>query len=225
MLTGLGLVTTINFAYNIAMARYLGPAGFGHTTVVYTLLVLISAVTLSFQILTAKLVAQQDSANAQHLVYDGLHSRAWLAGSVVSAGLLLFRGGVSGYLNLGDPLLVVLLAVGASFYVPLGARRGYVLGTCVFRSLAVNLVLEGLIRFCGSLLMVNLGFGVRGVIAANAAAVVVAYFALPPKTGIIPNLTAGFPVATGESVQAAIFFAGQVVINNCDIVLVKHFFP
>jgi hypothetical protein len=30
--------------------------------------------------------------------------------------------------------------------------------------------------------------------------------------------------ALRESVQALVFFAGQVLINNCDIVLVKHFF-
>ena len=31
--------------------------------------------------------------------------------------------------------------------------------------------------------------------------------------------------ALRESMQAIVFFAGQVLINNCDIVLVKHFFP
>jgi len=33
------------------------------------------------------------------------------------------------------------------------------------------------------------------------------------------------PVAFREGLQAAVFFTGQVVINNCDIVVVKHFFP
>ena len=33
------------------------------------------------------------------------------------------------------------------------------------------------------------------------------------------------PDAFREALQAIVFFAGQVLINNCDIVLVKHFFP
>jgi len=57
LLTGSGLVTAINFAYNIAVARFLGPTAFGHATAVYTLLILISAVTLSFQIVSAKVIA------------------------------------------------------------------------------------------------------------------------------------------------------------------------
>jgi O-antigen/teichoic acid export membrane protein len=49
LLAALSLATLINFAYNIAVARFLGPTAFGHTTAVYTLLILISSVTLSFQ--------------------------------------------------------------------------------------------------------------------------------------------------------------------------------
>ena len=65
LLVGLGFVTLVNLAYNLAIARFLGPIAFGHTTAVYTLLILISAVTLSFQILTAKIVAQQGAPEAQ----------------------------------------------------------------------------------------------------------------------------------------------------------------
>ncbi|MGC2322102.1 MAG: hypothetical protein WA463_05685, partial [Terriglobales bacterium] len=229
LLAGLGLVTAINFAYNIAVARYLGPTAFGHTTTVYTLLILVSSVTLSFQILTAKMVAQQRSPEAQSLAYRGLHLRGWAAGILVALFLLLFRHAVTNYLHLIDPVLILLLAIGAAFYVPLGARRGYILGVCSFRLLALNLLLEGLVRLGGSLLLILQGYGVRGVIAANAAAVVVAYlFASPRSPSSSESSSASavaVPVAFRESLQAAVFFAGQVVINNCDIVVVKHFFP
>ena len=86
-------------------------------------------------------------------------------------------------------------------------------------------MLEGLTRLCGSLLMIEMGKGVRGVIAANAAAVVVAYFFARPKVCASTGATSNVIVNFRESLQAAVFFAGQVVINNCDIVVVKHFFP
>ena len=229
LLAGLGLVTAINFAYNIAVARYLGPTAFGHTTTVYTLLILVSSVTLSFQILTAKMVAQQRSPEAQSLAYRGLHLRGWAAGILVALFLLLFRHAVTNYLHLIDPALILLLAIGAAFYVPLGARRGYILGVCSFRLLALNLLLEGLVRLGGSLLLILQGYGVRGVIAANAAAVVVAYWCASPRGSSSSESSSAsdveVPVAFRESLQAAVFFAGQVVINNCDIVVVKHFFP
>src|SRR5207248_11514222 len=110
LLAGLALATLINFAYNIAVARFLGPTAFGHTTAVYTLLILISSVTLSFQILTAKIVAQQKSHVAQSVAYKGFHARGWMAGIVVAMLLLAFRHTFTEYLNLPDPMLIAFLA-------------------------------------------------------------------------------------------------------------------
>jgi O-antigen/teichoic acid export membrane protein len=225
LLSGSGLTTAINLAYNIVVAQFLGPKGFGHATVVYTLLTVLSAITLSFQIVSTKLVAQQSSLEAMAAVYRAFHKSALACGIVVALVLLLFRDGIAAYLNLPDPMLVALLAIGAAFYVPLGARRGFVQGTYGFRKLASNLVLEGAVRLGGSFAMVVAGFGVRGVIAANAAAIAAAYFAAVPQATekVQSPIRAAF--AARETLQALVFFSGQVLINNCDIVLVKHFFP
>ena len=52
----------------------------------------------------------------------------------------------------------------------------------------------------------------------------VAYFAAAPKLAPAVPSQIRLTYALRESVQALVFFAGQVLINNCDIVLVKHFF-
>ena len=225
LLSASGLATGINFAYNIAVARFLGPTAFGHATAVYTLLILISAVTLSFQIVSAKVVAQQNSLEGKSAVYRGFHKSAWACGIAIAMLLLLFQKAIADYLKLPTPFLVVLLAIGVAFYVPLGTRRGYIQGAYGFHRLGSNLVLEGLVRLGGSLLAIALGFGVPGVIAANAAAVAVAYLAAAPKLAAGTSHELHIPDAFREALQAIIFFAGQVLINNCDIVLVKHFFP
>lgn len=224
LLSGSSLATVINLAYNIAVARFLGPKGFGQATAVYTLLTIISAVTLSFQITSAKVVAQQSSEEGRDAVYRDLHWSAWGCGALVALLLVVYRHGITNYLNLSTTTLVVLLAIGAAFYVPLGSRRGYIQGAFGFRSLAKNLVLEGAVRLGGSVLMVLLGFGVTGVIAANAAAMAVAYFAIAPKLSARVANPLGFGYGFREVAQAMVFFTGQVLINNSDIVLVKHFF-
>jgi O-antigen/teichoic acid export membrane protein len=224
LLLGSGLTAAINFAYNVAVARILGPAAFGHATAVYTLLTLISAVTLSFQIVPAKVVAQQSTLETKGAAYRDFHRGAWGCGVIIALLMVLFQSSISGFLNLPSPVMVDLIAIGAAFYVPLGSRRGYIQGAYGFRSLSTSLVLEGLVRLSGSLLLVMLGFGVNGVIAANAAAIAVAYFAAAPKLPPpVPNQLR-LSHALRESMQAIVFFAGQVLINNCDIVLVKHFF-
>lgn len=224
LLSGSGLATAINLAYNVAVARFLGPISYGHASVVYTLLTLISAITLSFQIVAAKFVAQQPSEEGKAAIYRYFHRGAWVCGIVVGFGLLLFQGAIANYLNLPSSTMVALLAAGAAFYVPLGVRRGYIQGAYGFKTFASNLVIEGAVRLGGSLLMILLGTGVKGVIAANSAAVAAAYLAAIPKLTPRTKSALSFKRALQETLQGIVFFAGQVLINNCDIVLVKHFF-
>ena len=180
LLSGSGLAAALNVAYNVTVARLLGPRAFGHAAAVYTLLVLASAGTLAFQIVTAKLVSQQSTPQEKSAAYRLLHRGAWGCGLLAAFGLFLFRGWIAAWLRLPTPLLVVLLAVGVAFYVPLGTRRGYAQGALSFRRFAGNLALEGAVRLGGSFLAIALGFGVAGVIAANAAAVAVCWMAIAP---------------------------------------------
>lgn len=224
LLSGSGLTTVTNMVYNVVVARCLGPRGFGHATVVYTLLTLLSAVTLAFQIIATKLIAQQGSADGKSAVYRYFHRASWVCGILVSFVLLAFQRQIAGYLNLPDPLLVALIAVGCAFYIPLGSRRGYIQGTCGFRSLAVNMIAEGAVRLAGSFLLIVLGMGERGVIAANSAAIVAVYFWARPQ--LVGHIQAPVRLkhALHETGQALGFFSGQMLINNCGIVLVNHFF-
>jgi O-antigen/teichoic acid export membrane protein len=225
LLLGSGIATATNFAYNVAVARFLGPSGYGHATAVYTLLILISAGTLSFQIVSAKLIARQDTEEKKRAVYRGLHRGAWSCGLVAAAIFSLYRTPIASYLKLPTPMLVTWVAVGAAFYVPLGIQRGYIQGVCKFPLLAVNVVVEGVVRLGGSVLLMRMGFGVTGVIAANAGGVAAAYLEAMPwrRVARVANPVL-FQEGLREIGQAMIFFAGQVLINNCDIILVKHFF-
>lgn len=225
LLAGSGSVTVVNFLYNIAVARFLGPSSFGHVSAVCTLLILISAVTLSFQIVSAKIVAQQESLQGKRTAYREFHWRAWTCGIFGALLLLLFRNVIAQYLNLPNPIPVALMAIGAAFYVPLGSRRGYLQGACRFRHLALNVVAEGIVRLGGSLLAITMGAGVNGVIAANAAAVVMAYLlAMPGSPVAVAEASEPISISFREGLQAITFFVGAVIINNFDIVLVKHFF-
>ncbi len=225
LLAGSGLVGVTNLVYNVVTARLLGPSGFAHATAVYTILMLVSGITLSFQVVCAKYVAKSTSAQAQADVYASLHQRSWMAG--IAIGLLLFflRRPLSEYLNLPDPALIALLAVGTAFYIPLGVRRGYIQGIHAFRPLAINFMLEGLVRLAGVFLLIELGMGVKGAVLASVLAVMVAYFVALPSPGLTSLSFRGIAISFQEGLQAIVFFSGQTVINNFDIVLVKHFFP
>jgi O-antigen/teichoic acid export membrane protein len=223
LLAGTGLVGLMNLAHNIVVARLLGPSGYGQAAAVFTLLMLISAITLAFQLLCAKLVASHDTLAGKAGLYVLLHRRAWIVGITVGLMLIALRSPISAYLNLSDPLLIILLGFATAFYIPLGVRRGYVQGTCEFNALAGNFIVEGLARLAGAFLLIRMGMGITGAVGASVAAILVAWlFAKPaPDLGTASGeIRAPFR----EVLQTTVFFAGQVIINNFDIVLVKHFF-
>src|SRR5436190_10060366 len=225
MLLSSVFVGGLNLVYNFAVAHELGAGNFGHASVVYTMLMLLSAVTLSFQLVCSKFVARADSEEERAAIYHLLHRRAWLCSAAV--GLLLFAADpvITKYLNLPGNIFVRTLAVTALFYIPLGVRRGLFQGTLNFPPLAGNFACEALVKLVGAVVLMSAGYGVEGVVVAMGASVVVAYFiAIPRKHPSVPGAQATLSAGVGEGVQALSFFVGQVIINNLDIILVKHFF-
>src|SRR5579885_339941 len=63
-------VGLFNLVYNFAVAHELGADKFGHASVVYTILMLLSSVTLSFQLLCSKFVARAESQAQRIAIYQ-----------------------------------------------------------------------------------------------------------------------------------------------------------
>ena len=225
MLFSSALVGATNFIYNIAIARLLGAAQFGHATAIYTLLMLLSSVTLAFQIVCSKFVAKNTDIAAKVSVYQKLHRRSWQVSIVIGVVIVAASSVVTSYLNLPERIYVVLLGLGTAIYIPLGVRRGLMQGVYNFRRLAENYVLEVVVKLVGALLLLHYGLGVTGVIAAVVASMAVAYVAGMPGAAFRIPARVGLPPSFDEGMQATVFFVGQVTINNLDIILVKHFFP
>jgi O-antigen/teichoic acid export membrane protein len=224
LLAGSGLVGVANLLYNVITARMLGPTGFAHATAVYTLLMLASALTLSFQVVCAKYVASHEGESEKAAIFFSLHSRSWVAGVAIGLLLFLFNHAITTYLQLPNRILIDLLALGTAFYIPLGTRRGYIQGVQSFSALAVNLMVEGLVRLGGAYFLIKFGLGVEGAVLASVVAVIVSYFVAQPGPSLKLRLPHKIPISFAEGVQAIVFFAGQGVINNFDIVLMNHFF-
>lgn len=225
MLLSSVFVGAMNLIYNFAIAHALGADRFGHASVVYTMLMLLSSVTLSFQLVCSKFVARSRSHSDRVAIYRLLHRRAWLYSAGIGVALAAANPVISRYLNLPSQTFIYLLAIAVVFYVPLGVRRGLLQGTYDFRPLAANFAVEVIVKLAGALVLVKAGYGVEGVVLAMTVSVLTAYLvAVPRRHGIISIPRAKLSSAIGEGVQAITFFIGQVVINNLDIILVKHFF-
>jgi O-antigen/teichoic acid export membrane protein len=224
MLVGSTVVALLNFAYNVQVAQRLGPADFGHVAVAVTLLLMASALTLSFQIVCAKFVARNSAPGAKAAVFRSLRRRAWIAGLSIAVLICALSIPITRFLNLPSAWMLVLLAAGIAFYIPLGVKRGSFQGMCAFPRLAGNFMLEAAAKFVLALLLIS-WFGVMGGVAAITLSVMFAYW-LPRPTSIFSrNDELHTSASVREGFQALLFFAGQVIILNADLIVVKHLFP
>ncbi len=219
------VVGGMNLVYNFSIAHVLGADNFGHASVVYTMLMLLSSVTLSFQLLCSKFVARTESETERVGIYRLLHRRAWFCSAGIGIALAAASPVITAYLNLPSKILIYLLATATVFYIPLGVRRGFMQGTYHFRPLALNFVTEVVVKLIGAMALMSAGYRVEGVVGAMATSVIVAYLiAAPRKHALTAVPPATLRAGMEEGVQAVTFFVGQVIINNLDIILVKHFF-
>ena len=226
MLIGSVFVSLANFGYNIGVARLLGPADFSHAAAAVTILMLISAITLAFQLVCTKLVAKSESVEAKAAVFQLLHKKSWWVGLGLGASMLFASSALSSYLRLSSPWVIILLSVGLTIYIPLGVKRGGLQGTCRFRGLSCNMAAEAVVKFVGAIVLIKMGFGVLGAVAAISGSVIFAYL-LPDAAHELRSkaVNVAGKLQLGETVQAIVFFVGQVIISNIDILMVKHYFP
>jgi O-antigen/teichoic acid export membrane protein len=225
LLLSTGLVAATNLLYNILLARMLGASSFGHASALYTLLMLVTAVTLSFQIVTSKFTARTSEILVRARIYASMLRRAWQVGLGIAVLLAAASAYLKSYFNLPAQRDLILLALAAGVYIPVGVQRGRMQGAYQFRGLAINVVVEVAVKLGGALLFLHFGLGVTGVMVAVLLSIVAAYIAGEPGTEYRakPGLIKIAPF--GEGMQAIIYFIGQVILSNLDILLVKHFFP
>lgn len=225
MLVSMLLVNIFNFAYNVFMARMLGPSEFGHINAAVTMLLIASCVSLAFQLVCTKFVVRNPSPETKAGVFQSLLRKSWMVSLPLGALLFLGQKFVAGYLNLPNPWIVGALAIGIAVYAPVGVKRGAMQGFCSFSRLGGNFVLEAMARFLVGVVLVLLGYGALGAVGAISAAVISAYFVPPVPRELRVEPSVGEPPSFAEALQAIVFFVGQVIINNVDILMVKHYFP
>jgi O-antigen/teichoic acid export membrane protein len=224
MLAGSAFVSIANFGYNIGVAHLLGPGDFSQAAAAVTLLMLASCINLAFQLVSAKLIARAGTMQQKAAIYQALMKRAWYVGAGLTAFLFIVRQPLADYLRLPETRLVDVLALGMLFYIPLGVRRGAMQGLCKFVKLSTNLTAEAVVKLIGAISFIVMGSGVFGAVGAISLSVFAAYM-LPAGDAELRVKSKGvFDSHFMEGMQAIIFFVGQVIINNVDILMVKHYF-
>jgi len=249
------LVNAGNYAFNLILGRWLGPAAFADASLIITLFLVITFVTVALQMAAAKFAATYAAAERPALL-TGL--RSWLGGYawlVGLAGVALFALGAplwQGFFHTTSPWLFVIFGLGIPFYFVQGVDRGLMQGQTHFGRLAISFQVEMWARLAIAVALVWLGWSIFGAVLGLALSLVCAW--LVARWGVRHVVSRRSPVDAFFGATLRAFYnipspadparlpdeerarikrfarpviaalVGQILINNSDILVVKHFF-
>jgi len=163
-------------------------------------------------------------------------------GLVIFLILILGSGGISSFLQIASPLLIVILGVTTFLSVILPLTQGGLQGLQRFGYLGLTMITNGSLKLLLGIIFVSIGFGVVGALSALAISTFIALLlssimlasVLPRPLALVPESLrlksdSGDPEIDFSEIYryfyaAATVFLCFMVLTNIDVVLVKHFF-
>ena len=229
------LVNAGNYGINLLLGRFLGPQEFAEANILATLVLVLSFTALGFQLTLAKYIAEYKTESADdrmHSFYDWMKRNGIVFSVLLTFLLCGFSGTIANFLNLKSEMPLLILFIGIPLYIHMSISRGYFQGITAFKKLAFTYIAEMLGRLIFTTGLVY--YVLSNNLTYASEAVAIGFLA-----SFIFAFLVGFSARPKESFQKALFDKkkiigfiaivgfyefSQILINNSDVVLVKHFF-
>ncbi|WP_047244945.1 oligosaccharide flippase family protein [Maribacter thermophilus] len=223
------LVNGGNYLYNLFLGRILGPEAFSEAALLITLLLVLSFLGMTFQLATAKfsvLFSNTDWLAFQQLIYR----YALTFGIVIGALLFIFSGNLQEVFNTESDGLFKTFAMGVPLYFFMSVNRGKYQGVQDFKNLSVTYQAEMWSRLVITLLLL-LSVPLQPAFLVSIGIAISFVFGLVPTNFKLSTLTKKITLPKAHKkkvwnflILTACYELTQIVINNSDILLVKHYF-
>jgi len=218
-----------NYLYNLLLGRLLGPEAFADAALLVTLLLVLSFVGMTFQLATTKF-AVLFSGDTWLAFKNTMYKYALVFGLITGTLVLVFSKSLQELFNTQNHLMFVLFALSIPLYFIMSVNRGRFQGGQKFVKLAGTYQTEMWSRLLltflflwfiplqpGILIAIGIGLSfVFGLIPSDLKEI--KFFSKNQLIGedlkhvwVFIGLTAGYELT-------------QIIINNSDVLLVKHYF-
>lgn len=211
------VVNVGNYAFNLLAGRMLSPEAFGEANFLITCLLAVSFVATAFQLTAAKFSDPQNQ----------LTNFAWILGFIVCASVLVFSSSIKNAFHLTSETSLILLAMAVPFYFVMSVGRGKLQGDLHFGRFAITYQIEMWARLIVGIGMVILFGTVWGVVIGLLASIGCGfiYTNLAQKTSKTTEIHIKSFGRFGTFFGATLLYElSQIIINNSDVLLVKHYF-
>lgn len=225
------IVNAGNYVFNLLLGRKLGPKAFADLSLIVTLMLMLTFVTSTVSLLAARFSAKyQALGDYDQLV--GLRKMvgkwSWIVGFLVMGVLVLGAPIFSQVFQTASALPFMILGVGVPIFFAQAVDRGILQGQTRFGRLALSYQAEMWVRLVGAVVFVGLGFAVNGAVAALSLSFFATWWI---ARGVSKGLPAKGEVSASERTAVLKYIApigvalvSQILINNSDILIVKHYF-
>ncbi|MCA0152060.1 oligosaccharide flippase family protein [Winogradskyella vincentii] len=218
-----------NYLYNLILGRVLGPTAFADAAVLITFLLVLSFIAMTFQLVTAKFSVLFEG-NVFTSFVTRVYKQSFVVGVLLGLGIIAFAEQLQVLFNTSSKSMFVIFGCGVPLYFLMSVNRGTFQGKKLFKSLSITYQGEMLSR-----LLITLGLIL--VFDLKSSAVIAIGILLSFVFGLFPfkssdiNLKSAVGLDKKYSKQIKRFFLltafyelTQIIINNSDILLVKHYF-
>ncbi len=215
------IVNIFNYGLNVILARWLGPEGFSEANILAVMVMIFSFLGLGVQMIAAKLEAEKENG-----WLSTLRSKVWIFATVIALMLVFASGYIQNYLQFISPHSLMIVFVGLPFYMGLCVQRGIIQGRQQFGRLAMTYVVEMIVRVAGTIALIYMiGHSFSelvsiGFLSSFVVVVAVYQVSIPreKESRLSQEQLLAFVWMT------ILYELSQVLINNGDIILVKHYF-
>ncbi|SNR59792.1 MATE family efflux transporter [Lutibacter flavus] len=224
------LVNGGNYIYNLLLGRILGPSEFADAAILITFLLVLSFVGMTFQIVTAKyavLFKKEKLTTFLKLITK----YATFFGLLFGALIFFFHKELQQIFHTQTSSMFWIFALGLPLYFLMSVNRGLYQGKDLLNKLSVTYQSEMISRLVLTIGIVLLIPAIPSSIAIAIGIVISFIFGLFPFQKRIVKSSRVVTEKLVETKSIIIFFGltafyelTQIIINNSDIILVKHYF-
>lgn len=223
------VVNAGNYVYNLAIGRILGPELFADAALLITLLLSISFIAMTFQLTTTKFSVLFDKSDFDNFI-SLCYRFAAISGVIFGAIIIVFAKELQELFSTQSHFMFTVFGFGIPIYFIMSVNRGKYQGSNNFKALAKTYQSEMISRLVITLILLfTLSFHSSILVAIGIILSFV--FGLIPFKIKIHSIFKKNVLAIEKTKHVLRFFMltafyelSQIIINNSDILLVKHYF-
>lgn len=223
------LVNAGNYLYNLIVGRILGPNGFADAAILITFLLVLSFMAMTFQLVTAKYtVLFSASVIGNFIKY--IIKRALVISIILGILIVIYSKKLQVIFNTNTHEMFVVFGIGVPVYFLMSINRGVYQGKKQFVKLSITYQGEMLSRLMITLLLLYF-INIQSSILIAIGIIISLVFSMFPfsltKFLMVKNEVLSEhqkKIIFKFLVLTAFYECTQIIINNSDILLVKHYF-